>query len=123
MLYSLAADYNLGSFNSAIQLFYIVNSEWSIVNIEMALYSPFTIHHSPCYSFSNSAFSIFLTSSIVSFSKSVLLSSSSGVSFSTLRPVSHPILFNSLIKHVSISSLNSSRSISNPSYTSSSASR
>ena len=37
------------------------------------------------YSFSNSACNTFLTSSIVSFSRSVLLSSSSAVRFSTLR--------------------------------------
>ena len=73
----------------------------------------FTIHF---YSFSNSSFNILLTSSIVSFSRSVLLSSSSAVRSNTLLPVSQPILFNSSMTHVSISSLNSSRSISNSSY-------
>ena len=67
------------------------------------------------YSFSNSACSTFLTSSIVCFSKSVLLSSSSAVKSNTLLAVSQPTRFNSSITQVSISSLNSYRSISNSS--------
>ena len=50
---------------------------------------------------------------MVSFSRSVLRSNSSSVRSNTERAVSHPTRLNSSIIHGSISSLNSSRSISN----------
>ena len=64
------------------------------------------------HDYSNSALSMFRTSSIVSSSRSVRLTSSSLGILSTFLAVSHPIDFRVSIIHISISSLNSSRSTS-----------
>src|SRR5688500_8725891 len=91
-------------------------NQYEIASFQLSgSHSLFTIH----YSFSNSSFNTPLTTSMVSCSRSLLLSSTSAVDFYTLQPVSQPIRFNSSMTHVSISSLNSSRSISNPSSSSS----